>query len=41
MAIIVVVHVDDIFIVERKSRYDGFRGELNLRISVNSLRELR
>ena len=41
IAIIAVVHVDDIFAVGLKSRYDVFRDELNRMVPVKNLGELR
>ena len=41
IAIIVVVHVDDIFAVGLKSRCDVFRDELNRMVPVKNLGELR
>ena len=41
VAIIAVVHVDDIFAVGLKSRCDGFRDELNRMVPVKNLGELR
>ena len=41
MAIISVVHVDDIFPVGLKSRCDRFRGELKQLAPVKTLEELR
>ena len=41
IAIIAVVHVDDIFAVGLKSRCDVFRDELNRTVSVKNLGELR
>ena len=41
IAIIAVVHVDDIFAVGLKSRCDVFRDELNRMVSVKNLGELR
>ena len=41
VAIIAVVHVDDIFAVGLKSRCDVFRDELNRMVPVNTLGELR
>ena len=41
IAIIAVVHVDDIFAVGLKSRCDVFRDELNRMVPVKSLGELR
>ena len=41
VAIIAVVHVDDIFVVGLKSRCDIFQDELNRMIPVKSLGELR
>ena len=40
-SIVTVVHVDDIFAVEVKSRSDQFREDLNRLVPVNSLDELR
>ena len=41
IAIIAVVHVDDIFAVDLKSRCDLFRDELNRMVPVKNLGELR
>ena len=41
VAIIAVVHVDDIFSVGLKSRCDAFRDELNQMVPVKNLGELR
>ena len=41
VAIIAIVHVDDIFAVGLKSRYDVFRDELNRIVPVKNLGELR
>ena len=41
VAIIAVVHVDDIFAVGLKSRCDAFRDELNQMVPVKNLGELR
>ena len=41
VAIIAVVHVDDIFVVGLKSRCDVFRDELNRMVPVKNLDELR
>ena len=41
VAIIAVVHVDDIFAVGLKSRCDVFRDELNRMVPVKNLGELR
>ena len=41
VAIIAVVHVDDIFIVGLKSRCDVFRDKLNRMVPINNLGELR
>ena len=41
VAIIAVVHVDDIFAVGLKSRCDVFRDELNRTVPVKNLGELR
>ena len=41
VAIIAVVHVDDIFAVGLKSRCDVFRDELNRMVPIKNLGELR
>ena len=41
VAVIAVVHVDDIFAVELKSRRDIFRDELNRTVFVKNLGELK
>ena len=41
VATIAVVHGDDMFVVELKSRCDAFRDELNVMVPVKGLSELR